>query len=74
MRSLRSCNKSSYRWIKAMIVEESWLMKKVDWWESQLMRKLIDKKADCWKSLLMRRSISDLVKMLESWLRKLMNS
>ena len=41
MKSLKSCNKSSKRWIMRKLMDE-----KVDWWESQLKRKLIDEKVD----------------------------
>ena len=43
-------------------------MNKVDWWESWLMRKLIDEKVNWWESQLMRKSIDEKVNWWKSWL------
>ena len=51
------------RWIK-LIDEKGWLMRKVDWWESWLMRKLIDEKVDWWEGWLMRKLIDEKVRWL----------
>ena len=36
-------------------------MNKVDWWESWLMRKLIDENVDWWESWLMRKLLDEKV-------------